>query len=120
MALRLPFLTIAHPSDLGSPARKPTLIPSAASAAREEAAPLAVIALLSENSSMSAAEIIEQIRALPPEERAEVTKFVVETDDSWVPEDFKKSMEDLEAGRVFDMETVISGAPPPLTANLGA
>jgi hypothetical protein len=64
-------------------------------------------------SSMSAAEIIEQIKALPPEERAEVTKFVVETDDAWVPEDFKKSMEDLKAGRVFDMELVMSGAEPP-------
>ena len=62
---------------------------------------------------MSAAEIIEQIKALSPEERAEVTKFVVETDDSWVPQDFKKSMEDLEAGRVFDMETVMSGLKPP-------
>ena len=62
---------------------------------------------------MSAAEIIEQIKALSPEQRAEVTKFVVETDDSWVPEDFKKSVEDLKAGRVFDMELVMSGAEPP-------
>lgn len=62
---------------------------------------------------MSAAEIIEQFKALPPEERAEVTKYVVEHDDSWIPEDFKKSMEDLEAGRVFDMETIMSGAEPP-------
>lgn len=62
---------------------------------------------------MSAAEIIEQFKALPPNERAEVAKFVVQNDDSWVPEDFKKSMEDLEAGRVFDMETVMSGAKPP-------
>ena len=65
------------------------------------------------NSSMSAAEIIEQIKSLSPAERAEVAKFVVENDDSWVPEDFKQSMEDLEAGRVFDMETVMSGAEPP-------
>jgi len=62
---------------------------------------------------VSAAEIIEQFKALPPEERAEVTKYVVEHDDSWIPEDFKKSMEDLEAGRVFDMETIMSGAEPP-------
>jgi hypothetical protein len=64
-------------------------------------------------SGMSAAEIIEQFKALPPNERAEVAKFVVANDDSWVPEDFKQSMEDLEAGRVFDMETVMSGAEPP-------
>ena len=62
---------------------------------------------------MSAAEIIEQIKSLSPAERAEVAKFVVENDDSWVPEEFKEAMEDLEAGRVFDMETVMSGAKPP-------
>ena len=62
---------------------------------------------------MSAAEIIEPIKALPPEERAVVTKFVVENDDSWVPDEFKEAMEDLEAGRVFDMELVMSGAKPP-------
>ena len=64
------------------------------------------------NTGMSAAEIIEQFKALPPNERAEVAKFVA-NDDSWVPEDFKQSMEDLEAGRVFDMETIMSGAEPP-------
>ena len=62
---------------------------------------------------MSAAEIIEQFKSLPPAERAEVAKFIVENDDSWVPEEFKEAMEDLEAGRVFDMETVMSGAKPP-------
>ncbi|MGA3171120.1 MAG: hypothetical protein ABSE62_08900 [Chthoniobacteraceae bacterium] len=62
---------------------------------------------------MSAAEIIEQFKALPPQERAEVARFVVANDDSWVPEDFKHSMADLEAGRVFDMDTVMSGAEPP-------
>jgi hypothetical protein len=62
---------------------------------------------------MSAAEIIEQFKALPPGERAVVTKFVVENDDSWVPDEFKEAMEDLEAGRLVDMETVMSGAKPP-------
>jgi hypothetical protein len=32
---------------------------------------------------MSAQEIIEQIKSLPPTERAAVAKFVVEQDDSW-------------------------------------
>jgi len=62
---------------------------------------------------MSATEIIEQFKALPPEERAVVTKFVVENDDSWIPEEFKEAMEDLEAGRLVDMEIVMSGAKPP-------
>lgn len=64
-------------------------------------------------SGMSAAEIIEQFKALPPEERAEVAKFVVANDDSWVPEDFKQGMADAEAGRIVDMEIVMSGTEPP-------
>jgi len=62
---------------------------------------------------MSAQEIIEQIKELPQAERAQVTKFVVESDDSWIPEEFKQGMADAEAGRFVDMGTVLSGAPPP-------
>jgi len=62
---------------------------------------------------MSATKVIEQIKALPPKERAQVTKYVVEHDDSWVPESFKQGMADAKSGRFADMETVLSGAPPP-------
>ncbi len=62
---------------------------------------------------MSAAEIIERFHALPPEERAVVTKYFVEHDESWIPEEFKEGMADAAAGRFVDMETVLSGAPPP-------
>ena len=62
---------------------------------------------------MSATEVIEQFKGLPAAERAQVTKYVVEHDDSWVPESFKQGMADAEAGRFADMETVLSGAPPP-------
>lgn len=62
---------------------------------------------------MSAQEIIREFKALPPAERAQVTKFVVEHDDSWIPEEFKQGMADAEAGRFVDMETVLSGAKPP-------
>ena len=66
---------------------------------------------------MSAAEVIEQFKALSADERAKVTKFVVENDDSWIPESFKQGMADAEAGRFVEMETVLSGAkPPPRTA----
>jgi len=44
---------------------------------------------------MSATEIIEQIKNLPTKERAQVTKFVVEHDDSWIPESFKKGMAEV-------------------------
>jgi len=57
---------------------------------------------------MSAQDIIEQIKALPSDERAQVTKFVVESDDSWVPAEFKQGMADIAAGRVVDLETALN------------
>src|SRR6266568_2660107 len=39
---------------------------------------------------MSAQEVIEQIKHLPPAERAQVAKFVVENDDSWIPTEFER------------------------------
>jgi predicted transcriptional regulator len=62
---------------------------------------------------MSAAEVIEQIKGLPPAERAQVAKFVMEQDDSWVPDEFKEAMKDAEAGRFVDMETALHETPPP-------
>lgn len=62
---------------------------------------------------MSAAEIIEQIKSLPADERAQVARFVVENDNSWIPLSFKQGMADAAAGRFADMETVLSGAKPP-------
>jgi predicted transcriptional regulator len=62
---------------------------------------------------VSATELIEQFKALPAKERAQVAKFVVENDDSWIPESFKQGMADAEAGRFVDMETILTGAKPP-------
>jgi hypothetical protein len=62
---------------------------------------------------MTATEIIEQFKALPAAERAQVTKYVVEHDDSWIPESFKRGMADAEAGRFVEMGTALSAAPPP-------
>ena len=62
---------------------------------------------------MSASEIIEQIKGLPPAERAQVTKYVVENDDSWIPDEFKEAMKDAEAGRFVDMEIALHEIPPP-------
>jgi predicted transcriptional regulator len=58
--------------------------------------------------AMSAQEIIEQIKALPAIERAQVAKFVVENDDSWIPESFKQGMADAEAGRLVDLDTALN------------
>ncbi|HEY3916118.1 MAG TPA: hypothetical protein VGN61_16655 [Verrucomicrobiae bacterium] len=57
---------------------------------------------------MSALEIIEQIKSLPADERAQVTKFVVESDDSWVPEEFKQGMADIAVGRVVDLDAALN------------
>jgi predicted transcriptional regulator len=62
--------------------------------------------------NMSAQEIIEQIKALPLDQRAQVTKFVVETDDSWIPEEFKQGMADIAAGRVVDLDTALNEPYP--------
>jgi len=61
---------------------------------------------------MSAQEIIAQIKSLPPSERAEVAKFIVEQDDSWIPDEFKEAMKDAEEGRCVDMETALFQTPP--------
>jgi predicted transcriptional regulator len=61
---------------------------------------------------MSAVEIIEQIKALSMDERAQVTKFVVESDDSWIPDEFKQGMSDIAAGRVVDLDTALNEPYP--------
>jgi len=62
---------------------------------------------------MNAQEVIAGFKALPPAERAQVARFVVENDDSWIPEEFKEAMKDAEAGRFVDMETALYETPPP-------
>ncbi|CAN5719993.1 hypothetical protein BH20VER1_BH20VER1_27210 [soil metagenome] len=56
---------------------------------------------------VSATELIEQFKALPAAERAEVARFVVENDDSWVPESFRDAMADLEHDRLMDLGTAL-------------
>jgi predicted transcriptional regulator len=57
---------------------------------------------------VSAQEIIEQIKVLPASERAQVVKYVVENDDSWIPESFKQGMADVEAGRLVELDTALN------------
>ena len=61
---------------------------------------------------MSAQEVIEQIKHLPPAERAQVAKYVVESEDSWIPEEFKQGMADIAAGRVVDLDTALNQPYP--------
>lgn len=62
---------------------------------------------------MSVAEIIREIKALPDKERAQVAKFVLEQDESWIPESFKEGMKAAGEGRLVDMDSVLSDTPPP-------
>jgi hypothetical protein len=63
-------------------------------------------------SAMSATEVIEQFKALPANERAQVAKFVVENEDSWIPESFKQGMADAESGRFVDLDTALNEPYP--------
>jgi len=63
--------------------------------------------------AMNAQEVIEQKKNLPPAERAKVTRFVVENDDSWIPEEFKQAINDAKEERFVDMETALRETPPP-------
>src|SRR5439155_14027794 len=69
---------------------------------------------------MSATELIEQFQALPASERAQVAKFVVENDDSWIPESFKQGMADAEAGRFVDLDTALNKPYPGDKWNIGS
>lgn len=84
--------------------------------AKERKHAVAWVVFVGVHFDMSATEIIEQFKALPAAERAQVAKFVVENDDSWIPESFKQGMADAAAGRFADMETVLNGAKPPSRA----
>ena len=61
---------------------------------------------------MSAQEVIAEFKELPPAERAQVAKFVLENDDSWIPEEFKQGMADIAAGRVVDLDTALNEPYP--------
>jgi hypothetical protein len=63
--------------------------------------------------AVTAEALIEEIKALPPAERQRVVKFIVEQDDSWIPESFKQGMADAAAGRLVEMESALRETPPP-------
>ena len=61
---------------------------------------------------MSAQEVIREFKELSPAERAEVAKFVLEHDDSWIPEEFEQGIDDIAAGRVVDLDTALNEPYP--------
>ena len=61
---------------------------------------------------MGAQEVIRGCKELSRAERAQVAKFVLENDDSWIPEEFKLGMDDIAAGRVVDLDTALNEPYP--------
>jgi hypothetical protein len=62
--------------------------------------------------AMSAAEIIEQLKILPSKERAEVARFILKQDDSWIPAEFRAAMAEAEAGEVIEIQDSHFDRPP--------
>ena len=57
---------------------------------------------------MSATELVEQIEALPEQERAEVLEQLHARAPMWIPESFREGMADIAAGRVVDLDEALS------------
>jgi predicted transcriptional regulator len=57
---------------------------------------------------MSATELVEQIEALPEQERAEVIERLHERAPAWIPESFREGMADIAAGRVVDLDDALN------------
>jgi hypothetical protein len=61
---------------------------------------------------MNARAIIEQIKALPKDEQAEVFQMVHRLEDDAIPKSSWQGLDDIRHGRVVDMETALSDRPP--------
>jgi len=57
---------------------------------------------------MSATELVEQIEALPEQERAKVIEQLHAHAPKWIPESFREGMADIAAGRVVDLDEALS------------
>jgi len=61
---------------------------------------------------MSAGEVLQEFRALSAGERKRVAEVILTEEDSWIPESFRRGMEDIAAGRVMEMADALSEIPP--------
>jgi hypothetical protein len=61
---------------------------------------------------MSVDQLIQELKALPQEQRLQIFDAVLGEDDSWVPESFRKGMDDFLHGRTVEMETALTEPPP--------
>jgi hypothetical protein len=61
---------------------------------------------------VSVDQLIKELKALPQEQRMQVVDAILSEDDSWIPESFRKGMDDFLHGRTVDMETALTQPPP--------
>jgi hypothetical protein len=57
---------------------------------------------------MSATELVEQIEALPEQERAKVIERLHAHAPMWIPESFREGMADIAAGRTVDLDEALA------------
>jgi hypothetical protein len=61
---------------------------------------------------MSATELVEQIEALPEQERAKVIEHLHAHAPMWIPESFREGMADIAAGRTVDLDEALAKSFP--------
>jgi hypothetical protein len=61
---------------------------------------------------MNARAIVEQIKALPKDERVEVFEMVHRLEDGAIPDSFWHGLDDIRHGRVLQIETALRDRPP--------
>ena len=61
---------------------------------------------------MTAEQILDEIRALPPSERDRLAQQMRQLDGDEIPQDFIDALDDFQKGRFVSMETALNEAPP--------
>jgi hypothetical protein len=61
---------------------------------------------------MTAEQILDEIRALPPSERERLARQMRQFEGDEIPQDFIAALEDFQKGRFVSMETALNEAPP--------
>jgi hypothetical protein len=62
---------------------------------------------------MSVDQLINELKALPQAQRLEIFDAVLGDDESWIPESFRKGMDDFLQGRTVDGDGIDAAAPEP-------
>lgn len=61
---------------------------------------------------MTAEQILNEIRALPPSERDHLTRQMRQLAGDEIPQDFIEALDDFQKGRFVSMETALNEVPP--------